>query len=245
MILGFDAYYDTISEELDRIVELGADVPNLLIASPVGSRMSTLFEFLLTSLLRWRSELALLDGGIDLRTTIAGPPSRSVAESVEGEGDALLGMLAQHERNVDTELDGDDPELSERASGRLDLARRAGLQCAVLRSDIERSLGRPGRIETELAIDGVDERLDVFCAAPDIGGWLGSMCLVALDAPDAWMIEGRGRSRTWRKGRGPAVTAIVGHASDLLLFTWGRVASNDLAVTGDFRVANSWTGVPR
>ncbi|HWD24335.1 MAG TPA: hypothetical protein VG368_02625, partial [Acidimicrobiales bacterium] len=114
--------------------------------------------------------------------------------------------------------------------------------------DIERSAGRRGRIEIELAVDGVEERLETYCAAVEggeVGSWEGTMCLVALDAPDAWMVEGRRGRCSWRKGRGPAVAAVVGHASDLLLFSWGRLSPEDLTVTGDFRVARAWPGVPR
>jgi hypothetical protein len=234
--LGIDAYLDAIGEELDRIVDLAEESPSLLIPAQPGRRIGDLLGDLTESLSRWEREIvgeheaAARGDGEVAGSTVADAGDRFV-EAVRV-ADQLGGDDGEEEATDDD--DGFDPIV---------IARLAAVTCAVYRSDIERALGRPGRVETELAVDGVDERLDRSCASA--AGWEGSMCLIALDTPEAWMLEGRRGRCTWRRGRGPAVAAVVGHASDLLLYAWGRRSPDDLTVTGDFRIARAWEGVSR
>jgi hypothetical protein len=250
--LEFDAYVDVVAEELDRIVDLATDAPKMLIDVHPGWRMGDLLTEIGACCARWQEMLETGSApgpnpspspSTDTDTDGGTAAARAYGPGeVTGDGDRLLGALRAVGPGFRLARDGEEESTSD------DVARIAALTCAVYRSDIERSAARPGRIETELAVDGVDERLERYCAEfgrPQHEPWEGSMCLIALDAPDAWMVEARRGRCSWRKGRGPAVTAVVGHASDLLLFAWGRLTPDDLAVTGDFRVAQAWRGSAR
>jgi hypothetical protein len=225
-----DAYLDSIGEELDRIIDLASTDPMVRVGPRPTRPIAEVIEDLIEEIGRWEVALASREA-ISVDDELASAPGE-LGEA----GDRFIDGL----RNaVDTEpegdLDSDDDEIDDLRA----IARIAALTCAVKRSDVERALGRPGRIETELAVDGVDERLDRACGL--ITAWEGSICLIALDTPAAWVVEGRRGSCTWRRGRGPALAAVVGHASDLLLYTWGRHEAADLRVTGDVGVVGEWS----
>lgn len=128
------------------------------------------------------------------------------------------------------------------------LARRMALETVVHRYDGELCAGTPGRIDSELAADGIDEFLLVHLAA-DIGevptaSLGGTLCLACSDTGDAWTVEiAMGRLRV-REGRGPASACLLGPASDLLLFVWNRLGADALELTGDRAVATAWAGLP-
>jgi uncharacterized protein (TIGR03083 family) len=128
------------------------------------------------------------------------------------------------------------------------LARRMALETALHRYDGELCAGNPGRIDAELAADGIDEYLLVHLTAdiPEVPTATlgGTLCLACSDTGDAWTVEiGMGRLRV-REGRGPASACLLGTASDLLLFVWNRLGVDGLELTGDRAVANAWAGLP-
>jgi hypothetical protein len=241
VILAIDAYLDVITEEVDRIVDLAVDAPHAQIFTRPGYRIDDLVAELAARLTEWGERV----GGSD---AVSARDAESHAGVLEVAVDALVEALeaARAVEALEGEPREQDDSADEGLPGRLrcrPVARLAALTCAIYRSDIERAAGKSGRIDTELAQDGVDERLERYCLESEQASsaiWEGSMCLVAVDVAAAWLLEGRRGRCTWRKGRGPAVTAVVGHASDLLLFTWGRLSPDDLAITGDFSVARRW-----
>jgi uncharacterized protein (TIGR03083 family) len=128
------------------------------------------------------------------------------------------------------------------------VGRRMALETVVHRYDGELVAGDPTPVAVELAVDGLDERINVHLRAdvpdePDatLGG---SLCLSCSDADAAFVVEvGRGRLHV-HEGAGPASAFVRGSASDLFLFSWNRVPLAALDVTGDRDVAAAWTSLP-
>jgi uncharacterized protein (TIGR03083 family) len=128
------------------------------------------------------------------------------------------------------------------------VARRMALETAVHRYDAELTARDPTPVRSDLAVDGIDERLMVHLRAdvPEnpsatLGG---SLCLACSDADAAWVVEvGQGQLHV-RGGRGPASAYVRGNASDLFLFSWNRVGLGQLDLTGDKEVASAWATLP-
>lgn len=128
------------------------------------------------------------------------------------------------------------------------VARRMALEVAVHRYDGERSAGEASPVATELAVDGIDERLEVHLRAdvPEVpeASLGGPLCLACSDADAAWVVEvGDGRLRV-RAGTGPARAVLAGPASALFLFSWNRLGCDSLELTGDASVARAWATLP-
>lgn len=128
------------------------------------------------------------------------------------------------------------------------VARRMSLEAAVHRYDGELAAGEPGGIDAALAVDGIDERLEVHLRVdvPEAPGASlgGPLCLCCSDDDAAWVVEvGSGRIKT-RRGSGPAAAVLRGPASDLFLFTWNRIGADRLELTGDPSVAEAWSTLP-
>lgn len=128
------------------------------------------------------------------------------------------------------------------------VARRTALEVAVHRYDGELSAADPTPLPPGLAVDGIDERLEVFLRqdikeAPDacLGG---PLCLSCDDVTASWVVEAaHGRLRV-REGAGPAAAVLRGSASQLFLFTWNRVSPEALELTGERAVAEAWGKLP-
>ena len=120
--------------------------------------------------------------------------------------------------------------------------RRMAQETAVHRWDAELAHGTPNSIEVELAIDGVDEMLDVFVpaglrekgdGAADISVG-GSVHLHATDSPHGeWIVRIEKGELLVGHGHEKGDVAVRGTASDLLLYLWGRVDTDRFEVFGD------------
>jgi uncharacterized protein (TIGR03083 family) len=239
--LVFASYLDAIGEEADRLVHaadrgLDAPVPTCpgwVLADLVGHVAEVYRTFI-------------------VQLQAADPEERAPVLDDE----PALDVLSALDRDVTTllgELDRTGPDApcwnwsgNDLVSGWV--ARRMALETAVHRFDGELAAGRALPIERELAIDGIDERIDVHLrvdAAESPAATLGgSVCLVCSDADAAWVVDvGGGRVR-WRTGRGPADVVLVAEASELLLFTWNRVGLEGIEVTGRRDVAQAWRSLP-
>lgn len=112
------------------------------------------------------------------------------------------------------------------------------------------SRGEPDPIDTELAVDGVDEFLDQF-AGPmrllrqqepqELGG---TVHLHATDSPHGeWLVRTSGRELLVGHGHEESDAAVRGTASDLLLWLWQRAGTDRLEVFGDDTVVARWPEV--
>jgi uncharacterized protein (TIGR03083 family) len=120
--------------------------------------------------------------------------------------------------------------------------RRQAEETAVHRWDVQLALGSPQPIETEVALAGVDELLDVFFAGrkADLGG---SIHFHATDSRHGEWIVRNDDDGALMVGHGheKGDVALRATASDLLLWLWGRpVDEAGLEVFGDESLLDQW-----
>lgn len=127
------------------------------------------------------------------------------------------------------------------------VARRLAQETAIHRVDAQLTGKAVEPIERELAVDGIDERLDVMLRHglrrvpdADLGG---SICLVCEDDPAAWTVEVHRGELRLRHGRSPAGAVLVGEASDLYCFTWNRPTRQRLKLTGERNLPDAWAAL--
>jgi uncharacterized protein (TIGR03083 family) len=112
-------------------------------------------------------------------------------------------------------------------------------ETAVHRVDAEAASGEPAPVAAALAVDGVDELLDVMLVPGLAGEPVGdgeSLHLHATDADGEWLLRlGPGGVAVGR-GHAKGDAAARGTASDLYLWLYGRAAPERLEVLGDPRL---------
>ena len=115
------------------------------------------------------------------------------------------------------------------------IQRRMAQETAVHSWDAVRATDRDEPLDRTLAVDGIDEFLDVFLPGrpEQLEGPAHSVHLHATDTEGEWLVEvGEGGYRVERSHtRGDA--AVKAPASDLLLLLWRRRAADDVEVHGD------------
>lgn len=127
--------------------------------------------------------------------------------------------------------------------------RRSAQELAVHRWDFENAVGDTHPIDAALAADGIDEVLTVFGPAtghPDFKGTSErfegngeTFRLEPTDGPAPITFTAQPDRFDLATTAEPDVTAR-GTASDLLLFTWGRVPASVLEVSGDASLLDRW-----
>jgi uncharacterized protein (TIGR03083 family) len=133
--------------------------------------------------------------------------------------------------------------------------RRLAHETVVHRVDVEDALGWSADLDADLAVDGVDEALELFLPF-SVGseGWPpdGVLWLVRADGPEQWWIApGSGDVHTrrpppegvppqWAPGE---ATRVEAPAAELFLMCWGRWVPPGTAVTGDPVSLEQWLGV--
>jgi uncharacterized protein (TIGR03083 family) len=120
--------------------------------------------------------------------------------------------------------------------------RRMSQEAAVHRWD-----GAGGPIDTDLAVDGVDELLELFVRrlpADRFDGRTGSLHLHATDTDGEWLVRLSSDGITFERGHAKADVALRGAAADLLLWSWNRVPVDDrFEVFGDAGLLETWRTV--
>jgi uncharacterized protein (TIGR03083 family) len=122
-------------------------------------------------------------------------------------------------------------------------ARRMAHETAVHRWDVD-----PTPMAAELAVDGVDELLEVFAPlipGDRLGGAAGTIHLHATDdglgEAGEWMITLGPDGIRSEHGHAKGDVAVRGAASDLLLWSWNRVPVDDrFQVFGDAALLEVW-----
>ena len=150
--------------------------------------------------------------------------------------DELLGYAAARSAELETALADADP--AERVwtwARQQDVAwvlRRQAQEAAVHTVDAEQVLGDVGPIPADLALDGLDEWLEVMVPGALPEGPPADAHPVVLHAVDA------DAERTLFAGSRPFPAAtLTGTAGDLLLAVWRRVPLDVLTVDGDAALA--------
>jgi uncharacterized protein (TIGR03083 family) len=122
--------------------------------------------------------------------------------------------------------------------------RRMAQETAVHRWDAQSAHARQQPIEPDVAVDGIDEFLDVFLptdfaekAPPDLGG---TIQLRGTDRLAVWLVTVRGGALLVRRDQEPETSdsplaTVTASASDLLLLLWRRVepSASSIQTTGD------------
>jgi uncharacterized protein (TIGR03083 family) len=112
--------------------------------------------------------------------------------------------------------------------------RRQAHETSVHRVDAQLAIGSPQPIETQFAIDGIDEFFEIYgprvrVTHPD-SSLGGTLHLHSTDGDGGeWMIALNAGVLTIEHGHGKGDAAVRGTASDLLLGLWGRFDLTDPA----------------
>jgi uncharacterized protein (TIGR03083 family) len=117
--------------------------------------------------------------------------------------------------------------------------RRMVHETAIHRWDVEDAIGTATTIDADVAVDGIDELLDLFVPQLDADTWArvapagATVHVHAVDAPGEWLLQlgpdGLVATRAHAKGD----VAVRGPASDLALRLWSRRPGDELIVFGD------------
>ena len=114
--------------------------------------------------------------------------------------------------------------------------RRMAHEAAVHAWDAVGAVGAAEPIDADLAIDGIDEYIDLFMPAwvrqpVDPGPY--SVSLRASDRPARWWLEVRHGELSTSRGGLVADVTVGGTTSDLLLLLWGRAEPGALELEGE------------
>jgi uncharacterized protein (TIGR03083 family) len=102
-----------------------------------------------------------------------------------------------------------------------------------------------GTIDAAIAVDGIDELLELFAprlAADRLAGVEGTIHLHATDADGEWLVRFGPDGITFERGHAKGDGALRGRAGDLLLWTWNRLPLDDdrLEILGDPALLEAW-----
>ncbi len=168
-----------------------------------------------------------------------GPVSRWHAEALG----SLIEVL--QDRPADSPAWTWDPEHQSMSFWRRRLAQEATMH----RWDAETALGTaPTPIESELAVDGIDELFDVYVRLRKPTAFAGNGETVHLHATDAhgeWVITRIPNGVTVERTHAKSDVAARGSAHDLLLFVWGRIGHDRLETFGDTALLDDWQRLVR
>ncbi|MDQ1372946.1 MAG: hypothetical protein QOJ09_284 [Actinomycetota bacterium] len=113
--------------------------------------------------------------------------------------------------------------------------RRMAQETAVHRWDAEVASGQTTGVDHQLAVDGIDEFLDIFL--PEADGarafGTGTIHLHTTDGDGEWLLTVDGSDVRVERGHVKGDVAVRGPASDLLLMLWRRLPPDGLDVLGD------------
>ncbi|HEU4424970.1 MAG TPA: maleylpyruvate isomerase family mycothiol-dependent enzyme [Pilimelia sp.] len=129
--------------------------------------------------------------------------------------------------------------------------RRAVHDVVVHRADAALAVGAEYAVAPELAVDAVDELLDLFRglqaagvspALAELRGPGKSIHLHATDTEAEWLIELGADGFSWRRGHDRATVALRGPLTDVLLVFYRRLPADSgrVEVLGDAGLLNFW-----
>ncbi len=176
------------------------------------------------------------------------PPSRaSVPEPPPGP--EVLDWAAEGARTLGETLAGTDFDVTRPTwtgpQPGLWWLRRIANEVAVHRWDAEATDNAPAAIDATLAVDGIDEVLEVFAPNrmqfPQLAGNGETVHLHATDISEGeWVITYHDDRVDFEHDHRKCDVAARGSASDLLLMLWGRLPASRLEVFGDQSLLTRW-----
>jgi uncharacterized protein (TIGR03083 family) len=242
---------DLLDGEVRRIAELAADTdPH----APVPGTTWTLDDLLrhVALIHRWVRTMVeqLAPARIDQRT---------IELDVPTDWSAVSGWFARNGADLVAALRAADPEApmyswaSDKSVGFW--IRRMLHETTIHRTDAEAAAGVTGRIEPAVAVDAVDELLDLLPYAayfrPNVRELHGDGETIHLHAtdldgaglPGEWLITLEPEGFRWSHAHVKGAAAVRARAQDLALFMYGRRKAGDpaLEVLGDAPLLAHWT----
>jgi uncharacterized protein (TIGR03083 family) len=123
--------------------------------------------------------------------------------------------------------------------------RRMAHELVIHRVDAESAAGQATPVDPpELAVDGIDEYVDVLLprlsARGALAGFAGSFHFHATDVPGEWQIEFTPGGVEVRREHAKAAVAVRGPASELELLVYNRRPADGLEVFGDAALLQAW-----
>lgn len=118
--------------------------------------------------------------------------------------------------------------------------RRMAQETTIHRVDAEQATGVAGPVDTDLAVDGIDELFQLFLPRRHAGQPTGdgeTIHVHTTDAEGEWLLTLTGDGIQVEHGHAKGDVAVRGPAADLLLWLWGRRPADGLEVFGDAALA--------
>jgi uncharacterized protein (TIGR03083 family) len=226
------AYLDHLARDSDALADAAA-------AAGSGTVVPTCPDWTVEDLLRHCA-----GGDLWARTIVETGSRETAARELPADaptGDALVPYFRDGARALVATLAATDPTASVWTFSPADRTarfwyRRRAQETAVHRFDAQSAAGATAPVDTELAVDGVDEFLTVFLprlAAAAAALSDATLHLHCTDAEGEWLVVRDGDDVVVTREHAKGDVAARGTASDLMLFLWGRVPADQLEVFGD------------
>ncbi len=129
--------------------------------------------------------------------------------------------------------------------------RRQALEVAAHRWDAQSATGNPEPIDSDIAVDSIDEFLRLMIAriirrtGADLSPLVGDVHLHCTDADGEWTFDIHDGEVRVTSGHAKATTAVRGAASDLALFLFNRVGRERVEIFGDHKLLQGWQDILR
>lgn len=238
------AYLDHLRRDADTLLTAARGATDRLVPSCPDWKVADLLDHL-SRVYRWAGAQAAGPAGERVRMG-------EIPKRPEGADPVVWFEASRAELVGSLEGIGDAGEVLETFAGprpRRFWIRRMALETAVHRWDVEGAVHEPAAIATDLAVDGVDEILEVQIprlidlATLDAAG--KTFHLHATDADGEWLIGIRADGIDVDHGHAKGDAAARGTASDLMLYLWGRVPPQRLEAFGDTDLVDRWQRATR
>jgi uncharacterized protein (TIGR03083 family) len=219
-----DEYLDHLRRDGQRIAAIADRAPDATVPTCPGWTVRDLAEHL-RRVLHW--------------LTTAGREDRSAAPDALPERPADLRAALDETIATLSTLEPDAPRWVWSSPQKATAAwyfRRVAQETLVHRLDAELAVGEVTDVDPAFAVDGVEERCDVFIpavAGQPIGGSGQTVHLHATDAEGEWNLTLHADRVEVARGHGKGDAALRGAARDLLLQVWGRDPIGEVEVFGD------------
>ena len=128
-------------------------------------------------------------------------------------------------------------------------ARRFTHETAIHRADATLALGRPYVLDEEVAVDGIDEWMQLGSLPMhfDVHPWMKELLAPgrtlhfhAMDTEAEWVVDLTGDAITWRRAHEKSAVAVRGPVTELLLLIYKRRPTQGLDVHGDGQLLDFW-----
>ena len=241
------AYVSSIGDDAHRIAEIGALAMNEPVPSCPGWDLAALMTHV-GWVYRWFTYLTEVPNGE------RGDPPQVWASRTHGSSSRPDEDVAVWFRNgvddlvhaIEQGAPGKTINWIYGVHGLSVLARRAATEIAIHRHDAEGAVGAAAALHPTLAVDAVDEFLELLVPAffkfEQFAGTGRTIRFESTDRDSCWVLTTNAETLEWRRSAEETVAdcAARGCASDLYLFCWGRETSAPLEVRGDTELLRRW-----